>query len=1443
MIQNLPEDFLYDRLPDALIDIDERGLIQAVVGGIQDRIEDLRAYGKNMQQFFAVNNFPQTGNNVILVDLQSSQGKSYTRSLDIQIDTPPNGSPALAQWAANQLGLQLAALSNVRYGTDLLRLVDTNTLDYLASTIGAVLYQTSIVPASGVQAEQQRLIATYFPRLKIKGTAKSFDALGRALGFDDVRMTPLWSRLSVREPNDIGAPANDPDFGTEPDYIPQQHFDQYYDPLKTDDGSFYTWSGTANNGTASTQFYTQSINGFSPYISVVVLGVQNGTVASPANGTYLLGSSGTESLGGPHKKAYVDPHGSTLRFQALAEGPTFNGMVVSVGTDATGTNTTLTISDRLSAIKYRSSFFDLSITADPNKIEEVFGSSAAQRNKDLANNPTLTPDGTAVSPFRPWVSGSITTGIERHDFVTQIDQNTATVIIPRTEATAVNRQLNVEGLIAAGVQVTQAMEEVRPATRIPRHSLTGLMLSDTVPYAAYGTAATIFATNGTALAYTGSYAFTPLPTYTAAIDVVTTNGTSTAVAEISRTNQAVYNYALPGFSGTYNFSNGTYQFAFVSAGTGTNVVARWALTSTQVIRPEPSFKDKQSGTVAYQFRPEDAQDQELVDEVTDDYPWLRALVGGGELVELDTYIPSTPDVAIDVVSSKTAVQAHTGVDIEVVGIPSSTGHLRLMFQPSPTGNDYEPNRLAIGYKGQFKDLSELTSNELQLVNNENDLETMFEPGYSIYHIGLAQGVLVGDLQKFFAPPHRDGLVGWLPFNEHREDDLAVVDHSSVDGASTLLGVKPTDRTWSDERGWYLNLSAFASVFSDGYRSIDDNQSMSFWLNASGTVTSSVTTILQLGPLSFDLHNGASTLSAYVGTFTSSGPARQLIDTQTVPVGQWTFFYVRKNLNTATFGWGGTLNATGTETSVTTAGTYLPGTKDDTRLIVTAGTLPFGVHDLRVWDTFKSSADMSAVRYHNPTPTLTTYRLGFLETVNKRDRYGFKVLPNGFATTGVMPAWLRTVRLGLVRRYDSTGVYTGEDRFKEVGLGGGRPLPSTYKLGSQFTGLTGAGTTVVATTHGEMPGYNAAWLSDSFAGTYALLTESGSTSNGIVATHPWSGTSSPFPNPMAETNPNRDEIWVKGQDGYVYEVQLYGSLSNTTFTCQRVTRNRSDADLKVNKILQVINSNGSVYAVTAQGTIFPNQLQVTSAGSIISVGTNASTGAVTVLTNGTTVVNILHPLNLRYADQPTGAQVILSGTGTFATVSTAGSFVQVSGGTLTTTPPLYMYLNERIVAAASNAWTQWTDNTNSAAFGNRQIPPVAALNDNGVIELETTGTLLAGIYELDVVSGNVGLPDKDFRGFDVQVTVNASTFPAVLLKNKAGYNVQGTDSFRFTVNDSLIGDWLISFAWTNAYANPATGVARQLAVYSYQLRRLSTELYRVEINTSGTTPKLTQMTTS
>jgi len=98
-LQNLPERFLYERLPQGLIELDERTLIWAVTSGYQDRIEDLRAYAKKFQLFFAPYALPERGSNVVFADLQSDAGKVYTRSLDLASDTPPNGTSALTAWS------------------------------------------------------------------------------------------------------------------------------------------------------------------------------------------------------------------------------------------------------------------------------------------------------------------------------------------------------------------------------------------------------------------------------------------------------------------------------------------------------------------------------------------------------------------------------------------------------------------------------------------------------------------------------------------------------------------------------------------------------------------------------------------------------------------------------------------------------------------------------------------------------------------------------------------------------------------------------------------------------------------------------------------------------------------------------------------------------------------------------------------------------------------------------------------------------------------------------------------------------------------------------------------------------------------------------------------------------------------------------------------------
>lgn len=491
---NLPENFLYDRLPAAIVELDERQLICAVVGGYQDRLDDSRAFAKKLQLFFSPAGLPETGPNVVLVDLTTSQGRVVSRSLDITVDTPTDPARLLA-WAAEQLGLEESSLANARLGVDPLRLVDANILDYLASNIGAVLYRSTVAEQQAVsvsstgtftatQLAHQKLLETYFPRLKFKGTARSFEALGKLLGFDDVRMVPLWGRVSPRLPSDPGAEANSPDFAETPEYYPQQVLNPFYDPHDQRDGVYYHWSGTVSNGTAATNYYPQVVNGFQPWVKFEVdaTAIQIGTIAHAVAGTYLLGG------GAPHCKARVAIP-STGTFMALGEGESWNGIQVDV-TDLGGTLRRLDVNDRLSSIKYRTSFYNLGITMDADKADALFGTLAVRPNMDLVAAPHafVSYGGTlyGTSPYRPFTGGTAafdpTDGVRNSDFLVPF-AGTIGYYRERVEAALSDAQQNYAALASAGQGVTQAMEEVRAATRMPRTALFGYLQDDTVNYA------------------------------------------------------------------------------------------------------------------------------------------------------------------------------------------------------------------------------------------------------------------------------------------------------------------------------------------------------------------------------------------------------------------------------------------------------------------------------------------------------------------------------------------------------------------------------------------------------------------------------------------------------------------------------------------------------------------------------------------------------------------------------------------------------------------------------------------------------------------------------------------------------------------------------------------------------------------------------------------------
>lgn len=504
-LQNLREDYLYEKLPDGIINLDEQSILRALIGGVQDRLEDIRSYAKKFEVLFSSDG---VDNNVVLVTFDTAYGKTITRTLDLEEDTPSVEGTHLTAWAADQLGLDVSQITSCVFGEDLLRYVDTNTLQYLAATIGAVLYQTSAQTGSEI-LNQQKILNSYFPRLKIKGTAMSFDILGKLIGFDDVRMTPLWGRLSPRVPNDVGDAANDADFVQTPEYYPQQATGVAYDPHVFRDGPYYTWEGTVSADPTSTAFYTQSVNGFQPWVKVLV----TGSVVHPA-----IGDTITLAGGSPHTKATADA-GQGLKFQALGEGEDFNGLEVTFNDWNSGTDRLVSITDRLSTIKYRTSYFDLALTLTDEHAVQQFGTTIAKPNSDLKDNPYLVEGGPAQSPYRPWRGGRSDSHSTFNDF-TWSTSGTATPTNRRTQASTESTitQFKTDEIQAAGQEAIQVMEEVRAATRFPRRSSIGFLNKDDAVYAAQLEKSQLFEMTGTSAAE-GFSSYHPAPGYTADVRV------------------------------------------------------------------------------------------------------------------------------------------------------------------------------------------------------------------------------------------------------------------------------------------------------------------------------------------------------------------------------------------------------------------------------------------------------------------------------------------------------------------------------------------------------------------------------------------------------------------------------------------------------------------------------------------------------------------------------------------------------------------------------------------------------------------------------------------------------------------------------------------------------------------------------------------------------------
>ena len=120
MLANLPENLLYQDLPKFIVDLDTRRLIQAVVGGFQDRVADLRSTAGWFENLNSPQPAPLT---CVFATYVGDAGNLITRTLDVLPGTPVNDPVALLAWAAGQMGVDASLVTSVTVGTDLLRQV------------------------------------------------------------------------------------------------------------------------------------------------------------------------------------------------------------------------------------------------------------------------------------------------------------------------------------------------------------------------------------------------------------------------------------------------------------------------------------------------------------------------------------------------------------------------------------------------------------------------------------------------------------------------------------------------------------------------------------------------------------------------------------------------------------------------------------------------------------------------------------------------------------------------------------------------------------------------------------------------------------------------------------------------------------------------------------------------------------------------------------------------------------------------------------------------------------------------------------------------------------------------------------------------------------------------------------------------------------------------
>ena len=378
------EDFHLNLLPKVIQEVDEKGYIRAVVGGWQDRIEELRALVDQYSAFLEPMVDQAAVPNTLVFTFTSTDGKEVRRHLHITpyleaavaiLNNPNADKSVLLEWGDQLLGLKEESVSSVELGYNPRMAPLSSTLGLLAKTLGVMPLPDGVDPSI-----QRRLTRDQLAWTRSKGTARAIYHRMYALGFSEVVFTPLWSRLSPRMPlypqdrgEVSGGPPAEFDLRGRPDTYPEL---EDWNPEELRDGPYSLWE-QACSLLDPAAFYT-SVNGSSPFVRVLIhgldhtnhrrawnehsqyvqgdvvthaskvyvakdppIGIPGAATSSgwselliPDTGTYTL-SGGVENIRASVTLPSTDPETATpsysgITLEAIAPGASYNGVEVVV---------------------------------------------------------------------------------------------------------------------------------------------------------------------------------------------------------------------------------------------------------------------------------------------------------------------------------------------------------------------------------------------------------------------------------------------------------------------------------------------------------------------------------------------------------------------------------------------------------------------------------------------------------------------------------------------------------------------------------------------------------------------------------------------------------------------------------------------------------------------------------------------------------------------------------------------------------------------------------------------------------------------------------------------------------------------------------------------------------------------------------------------------------